>query len=314
MWFRVTYLVVLGLLVAQLSLLTASPLSCLFVLLIPVTTFIVPYWLGERKIRRFLVNALPVFVIAIFVAAAMSTQALVSQDQPSALHNEPAFRSAQGLNLSEGIVTPYRAPPPGPFTFRVKLTTTASSLPGNFSVFLNLTVIRGVSVVERPSFNMTVHPTNATSNTRTGVWYELQQNLSDAIYGFAFSVTDRRNNWTEAGPDFGPLTASGWSYYGFFLYFTGLSLVFVLAFVFYYTFVFLWWFSARSREMRAKYGLPGGRGAAARGTEGGKDLKTEGSISTPTAGKAAAFTCTNCGADVSEDDAKCPKCGAAFED
>ncbi|TLZ78996.1 MAG: zinc ribbon domain-containing protein [Methanobacteriota archaeon] len=32
------------------------------------------------------------------------------------------------------------------------------------------------------------------------------------------------------------------------------------------------------------------------------------------ASKAAAFTCTNCGADVDESAEKCPKCGAVFEE
>lgn len=312
-WFRVTYLVVLGLLAAQLTILTASPLACLFVLLIPITTFIVPYWLGERKIRRFAVNAIPVFVIAILVAAAMSTQALISQGQPAPLHNEPSFRSAAGLNLSEGEVTPYRGAPPGPFTFRVKLTTAASSVPGNFNVSLNLTIIRGVGVTGRPSFAMAFDPANATSDTRDGVVFELTRDLDDSIYGFGFSVTDGRN-WTEAGPDFGPLTASGWAYYGFFLYFTGLSLVFFSAFIVYYTLLFLWWFTLRSREVRAKYGIPGVRGAPARGPGSGKDLGTGDATKGPKAVKAAGFTCTNCGADVSAGDTKCPKCGATFED
>jgi hypothetical protein len=316
-WFRVTYLVVLGLLVAQLSILTVSAVACLVLLLMPITTFIVPYWLGERKLRRFAVNALPVFAIAILVAAAMSTQALLSQDQTAPLRNDPAFLSEGGLNLTDGNVTPYRGPPPGPFTFRVRLTTTASSLPENFSVFLNLTVIQGVppALFERPSYNMTVDPVNATSDTRGGVWYEVQRDLTDSIYGFAFSVTDRRGNWTTAGPDFGPLTASGWTYYGFFLYFTALSLVFLAAFGLYYSIVFLWWYTTRAREARAKYGLPAGRrGSRVTGAKGPEIFKTEAATGLPKAGKATAFTCTNCGADVSETDVKCPKCGATFED
>jgi hypothetical protein len=322
-WFRVTYLIVLGLLLAQLSIYAFSGLACLILLLMPITTFIVPYSLGERKLRRLAVNAIPVFTIAILVAAAMSTQALLDQEQASPLHNDPTSPSAPGLNLTNGTVNPYR--PPGPYTFRVKLTTAASAAPANFSVFLNLTVIRGLTVSERPSYNMTVDPANASADTRDGVWYEVQRDLTDSIHGFAFSVTDHRGNWTIAGPDLGPLTASGWAYYGLFLYLfspfglTDLSVIFLFAIVVYYMVVFLWWYSIRAREMRAKYGLRAGPrggqvGGQAGGTTGAEKRKPEEEAERPKAGKATVFTCTNCGADVSEADAKCPKCGATFED
>src|SRR2546421_1059976 len=64
-WFRITYLVLLGIIVAQLYILTLSPLACVVVLLMPVTTFVVPYWLGERKLRRFPGKLPVVFLISI---------------------------------------------------------------------------------------------------------------------------------------------------------------------------------------------------------------------------------------------------------
>ena len=62
-WFRITYLVLLGVIVSELYLLALSPLACVIILLIPVSIFVVPYWLGERKMTRFALNALVVFVI-----------------------------------------------------------------------------------------------------------------------------------------------------------------------------------------------------------------------------------------------------------
>src|SRR2546421_9034612 len=69
-WFRITYLVLLGIIVAELYILTLSPLACLVILLMPVSTFVVPYWLGERKLKRFAENLVVVFLTAIVLAAA----------------------------------------------------------------------------------------------------------------------------------------------------------------------------------------------------------------------------------------------------
>jgi len=95
---------------------------------------------------------------------------------------------------------------------------------------------------------------------------------------------------------------------------TGLSQVTILAVVTYFAILFLWWYTARAREARVK--------AMARSAERSKEPSKDDSKETPKpaltfggkAAKATAFTCTNCGADVEETDAKCPKCGAVFED
>ena len=312
-WFRVTYLVLLGVLVAQLYLFTASALACIVLLLMPISVFIVPYWLGERKVRNFGANALVVFSIAILVGAAMSTQALLSQDEAIPLRSIPGFLSDPTMQLSNGTVSPYRAPPPGPFTFRVKLTTPSNGTPADFLVFLNLTIVTGLSGFERPPYQMAFSPGNGSANnTIDGSWYETRLDLTDSIYGYAFSARNIVDNWTSAGPDFGPLTASGWTFYGFFVYFTALSGVMVVAFIFYYAIVFLWWYTARARKARGPL-KKGSTDIPKRAHATTADSDTKGDAGAKAA-KAAAFTCTNCGADVGEADDKCPKCGAAFED
>jgi len=313
-WFRITYLVLLGIIVAELYILTLSPLACLVILLMPVSTFVVPYWLGERKLRRFAENLVVVFLIAIVLAAAMQTQALVAQQEALPLQSFTDL-SRSPMALSNGTVSPYRAPPQTSFTFRVKLTTAANDTPSNYSVFMNLTVVLGINDFDRRPFRMTYLGANASSNnTKTGSWFVVNQTLGDQIYGYAFSVTDRRSNWTYAGPDLGPVTSSGWTFYGFFLSIDALSQVTILAVITYFAILFLWWYTARQREARTK--------ALARSAEKSKETSTEDSKASAKppltfggkAAKATAFTCTNCGADVEETDAKCPKCGAVFED
>lgn len=308
-WFRVTYLVLLGVIVAELYLLALSPLACAIILLIPVSVFVVPYWLGERKLPRFALNALVVFLIAILLASAMSTQALVSQAQGVELRSDPPGRMA----LTNGTVMPYRAPPSTSFTFRVKLTTIANRTPPAYAVYLNLTAVRGFTI-DQSSSALVYSPGNGSSpNTHNGTWYETRlSNLGDVVYIYAFSVWDRGRNWTYTGVEIGPLTASGWTYYGFFLYiWSVLSQVTLISVIGYFAILFLWWYMGRARKLRAK-----GAAAPAR-KEGPKEGSREPWPATDPGGKAAkaaAFTCTNCGADVKETDTKCPKCGAVFED
>ena len=314
-WFRVTYLILLGLIVSQLYLLTASAAACIVILLMPVSVFVVPYWLGERKMRNFAINAAPVFVILIFVAAAMSAQSLQAQEKPIELQSFPGFLSSPKMALANGTVTPYHADPSATFTFRVRLTTPQAATPDQFRVYMNLTIVRGISSFDRPSFQMTpVSGNGSSNNTKNGTWYELQKNdLTGSVYGYGFSVWDRDKNWTFAGPDFGPLTASGWTYYGFFLYATALSGVTILAIAFYFVILFMWWYTTRARQARAR-----ALGGAADLSKDARAIK-EDKPKPPAepggkAAKAAAFTCTNCGADVTESDEKCPKCGAVFEE
>jgi len=85
--------------------------------------------------------------------------------------------------------------------------------------------------------------------------------------------------------------------------------------LFYFVILFVWWYTIRMRENRARMlgkeplipkekplPKPGDKVVDKPADPGGK------------ASKAAAFTCTNCGADVGEDDEKCPKCGAVFDE
>src|SRR5207244_10462668 len=66
--------------------------------------------------------------------------------------------------------------------FQVKLTTTINATPDNYTVWLNLTIISGISFVDQPPVQMLPSPGNATRNPRNGTWYETRQSLTDAIY------------------------------------------------------------------------------------------------------------------------------------
>src|SRR5436309_16134986 len=52
-WFRITYLVLLGAVVAHLYVLSRGAVACRVILLIPISIFVVPCWLGARKLTGF---------------------------------------------------------------------------------------------------------------------------------------------------------------------------------------------------------------------------------------------------------------------
>ncbi|HKW43929.1 MAG TPA: zinc ribbon domain-containing protein [Thermoplasmata archaeon] len=308
-WFRVLYLVLLGVLVAELYLLTVTAVACLALLLMPVTAFIIPYYLGERKPRHLAVNALPIFLIATLLASALLTNQLVVQNQAFPLRSFVDTSTTPAMVLSNGTVAPYHGSPGQTFTFRVLLKTPANST-ASYSVYLNLTRVEGITPHASGFAMVPVLVSN-------GTWYQYNTTLGDSIYGYGFSATDNRRNWTFTSSDFGPLIASGYTFYGLFLYYTGVSMLVPLTF--YYLIMFMWWYSVRMRQSRTrmlegKTDIPK-RKAKAKENKADEKAKalpssTEGSKST----KVAAFTCTNCGADVAESDVKCPKCGAVFED
>jgi hypothetical protein len=317
-WFRVVYLILLGVIVAQLYLFTRSALQCVILLLIPITVFILPYWMGERKARRFAVNGAVVFTIALVTVAAMSTQVVLAQSEPLfELQSFAGRGAAPGVSLTNGTVSPYQGSPGQTFTFRVNLTTAWNSTPDQFDVYLNLTTVDGLSISEA-AHPMTYSPgPGSSSNPRNGSWYEGNLTVGGSVYLFRFSVTGGRN-WTSTFQDLGPITASGLTLYGFWIYYEsvltgGLPVEFLL----YLGILFLWWYMIRTREAARRRGMrppePAKEStpsdAATPKGEGKTEGKTEGK-----AAKAAAFTCTNCGADVGESDVKCPKCGAAFEE
>jgi hypothetical protein len=308
-WFRVVYLVVLGVIVAQLYLYVQSALACLILFLIPIMVFIVPYWLGERKIRRFAANGAVVFTVALLTAAAMATQVVLAQHEvPRELQSIPGRQAAPGVALWNGTVEPYQGQPGQTFTFRVNLTTTWNTTHDQFDVYLNLTIVDGLSI-SGADHKMAFSPGPTSSpNPKNGTWYEWNMSLGGSVYYFSFSVTGHQN-WTSTFSDLGPITASGWTFFGFWTYALLLSGGLPTEFLLYLGILFLWWYTIRSREAARRRGVPSPR-------EPTKEPPPS-DTATPNlegkAAKAAAFTCTNCGADVSEADIRCPKCGATFE-
>ncbi len=304
-WFSILILVALGFLVAELFPITFgnAATACLGLLLIPLVVLVIPYWLGERRVKRFALNALPVFLIAVVLIGLFQTQTFLALPPP-VLDSGAEPGPDRPFVLSNGTVDPYRGTPSDVYTFHVQLRTAAgwnNSTP--VRVYLNLTIINGL---DRTEESYLMHPDTTLPSTN-GTWYVVQRQLGASVYGFGFWANDTRENVTATVNVLGPITAPAEAYYGFFVYLTALYLLIPVSL--YFVFLFMYWYTARMRRMRSRY-LELGEAK----TGGKAKEKVPEPPPREKTARAAAYTCTNCGADVSEDEEKCPKCGAVFED
>lgn len=306
-WFRVAYLVLLGVIVAFMFPFTfsAGGTACLFLLLMPLLVFIVPYFTGERKGKNFLINVLPVFLIAVLLVAVLQTGASVDTP-PQVLESYAPAGSL--LAIDNGTVTPYKQLGPADFNFTLRVKATGGVNASQVSAYLNLTTFSGLSTSEQ-GFAMSPDPwRNAGNGSANGTWYYLSMPLDRAVYEFGFWANDTQGNWTATLFPLGPIAAPYADYYGLWLYFSAFYLA--IPFSFYFIILFMYWYSARMRRVRSRMLDLG----TAEKKAGGGEAPTKGTAEGKVSKKAAAFTCTNCGADVDETDEKCPKCGATFED
>jgi hypothetical protein len=323
-WFHILVLVVLGLVATGLWALTAAgPIGeCLGVLLIPVSVFVIPYWLGERRLKTFAMNIVPVFIIAILLIAALQTQSILSQGDPglsSGLPPNTANADLPPLSLWNGTVAPFSAPAPNQtYLYHVRLKMVGNVNRSTVSVHLNLTKVNGLSEIFN-AYPMQRDP-GRLNDTANGTWYETWHTLPPGIYGFYFYANDTRTNVTYSSGVLGPIIQPWPDWYGFILLFSAVNLIFPVSF--YFVILFMYWYTLRNRKMRQRLiessraeKLDIDKRAEAQAKSGERKESAEPPAPTrEKSRKVAAFTCTNCGADVTEADEKCPKCGAVFED
>ena len=326
-YFRPFYLVILALVVTGLFAFTGGSqvTACLGILLIPTAVLILPYWLGERSLKNFSVNALPVFAIALVLIAALQTNAMLSQGPPMLTSGQDPTTSNANLphlTIWNGTVDPYQGGSGQVYTFHVRLKAVNASggvIPGP----AGLTISANLSAYDAfLGSNTTTLPMLVDGNqtdTSNGTWYVAHKSLPAGVYGFYFWANDSAGNTTYSGFVLEPLNSPVESYYSFWAMYTLLDLVFPVSF--YFIIVFMYWYTVRMRKMRARMAerargepLDLKKGTSRGGGGEGKEATPAKDATLGKSKKVAAFTCTNCGADVTEDDEKCPKCGAVFED
>ena len=321
-WFTAVLLVVLGLVsVGLFQFTTIGGIGvCLGILLPPVTVFVIPYWLGERRIKRFALYILPVILIATLLITALQTQAVVAQGKPnlSSLGVDPATPTADlpTLTLWNGTVEPYNTPSANAtYAFHVRLKAPTLTNLSQATVSLNMSELVGLSEALH-SYPMVPDP--ARNDTSNGTWYVTWRPLGTNVYAFQFVASYRQGNTTLTTPVLAPILAPWTSFYVVWLISIAQFMIYPASF--YFVILFMYWYTIRARKMRERLIERAGGGEKMDLKKGSRrEAKAGEEPSAPApprdkTKKAAAFTCTNCGADVTEDDTKCPKCGAVFED
>ncbi len=247
---------------------------------------------------------LPVFLISVLLIAAFQTNAS-TEPTPIILTSGDPPNTTTHLSLWNGTVNPYKQLGPADFNFTVRLRTAGVNAT-NVTVRLNLTQVRGLTPVAS-NYTMLMDPTHP--RTTNSAWYYLQKRLDAGVYEFGFYANDGRGNVSATLAPLGPLAAQYGDYYFLWIYISALYLI--IPYSFYFIIIFMYWYTGRMRKMRSRM-----IDLAAKRKADKDEAKpaSEGKGEEGKAAKAAAFTCTNCGADVEEADDKCPKCGATFED
>jgi len=97
-------------------------MGCFAYIFIPIFMFAVPFWLREKRMKRFLLNGIIVGILMVFIADVVYTSAVLGPD-----FEKLPDRTQGAITLSQGSVSPYKASGSTDFNFSVvyKNTTPA---------------------------------------------------------------------------------------------------------------------------------------------------------------------------------------------
>jgi len=279
--FRAFYLLLLSLVATMASLLGGF---CSGLFIVPLTALIVPYWLGERNLRRHALNGFVIWILAsLFLAL------ILAASSPLVVASPPGDTA-----LSSGIVTPFRGESGDSYNFTVTLTNASNLDPENFTLQLNVvSLFSGDSRTQ----NMSAVADDDLNTADGKVYYAIVSDFGSDIHEFRFVVKGKNGTLAQSSYGLGPFTAPYPTYVGLFFVLGFLQTFLVI--LFFFLLLSMWWLVRRSpRRPMPKPKTPETEEAAT----------TEEKLAA-----ASSYSCTNCGADVSEDDTKCPKCGATFD-
>lgn len=294
---------VLILIIVPFNILMIYVAYCFASVLVAFGTFGIPYLLGVRKAKKFLVLGTVVILFTGIIYGGMIAYFLV---HPTAAQT-PAHDDSN--ILTGGIVTPYNGNQNTVFEFKVTLTyngTYVNNSRVNLYIYGNQAhpgFIKYTNDPYSPQYLSNVSMTRGNNGL-----YSYKTNLEGDIYNYAFRVTipgltnpATKQNWTiydtvtaSRAALQGPVTRSVTSLAGEYI-----LLLVIYSYIYFgllfYVLVGMYWWTQRAKHDREKY-----LERVDKDDTGGKPK--------------SAFTCSSCGADVGESAAKCPKCGESFED
>jgi DNA-directed RNA polymerase subunit RPC12/RpoP len=283
--------------------------GCFAPIIVALATFGIPYFFGVKSLRTFLIAGTVIILITGILFGALYTYYMFNQ---SYIFEEKIL---SGPELKDGTVTPYIGKENTYFNFTVMYTGEES--PSNITVYVNLT-----GIIENYEEGFTLDSYN-------GLHYK-KIALDKDIYFYNFTVhTNSTNTWTGTEEvAFGPVTVpfsemlSTQIVQSIILWFINSGMIFYMALV-------LYWWAKKSKEERMKsFGGPDEEKEEKAKEPKDEDFHDEDEFEedfeeeikeeeveqeTVKPQEEAEFSCTSCGADVFDDDTKCPKCGEEFD-
>lgn len=322
LWFRLLYFALFGIILG-IVLPRTFALGCVIILAIGLAHFGMPYLIGERNVKRMALFALYTTLIATTVAAGFVSSSYLT------IAEVRADADMNGFLMENGTAAPYQQEGAST-TFTTTLTfPNATYNATNVMVYVLVQNVDPFGVSAKwyemahaplppldPGDGPVVYTVNATlpSDQLHLFRFEIFNNLvfdpasqcplrsgSDVTTitafwerecletGAKFLAGSPRAEAGLSGRVYGPITTSG---AGAFIFSFIQNFVFMIFPLFTFGIVaMLFWYTRRARDVRAAREKPSGRQA-----------------------QPGDFTCSNCGTDVPAEAARCPKCGALFEE
>ena len=260
--------------------------------------FAIPYYMGERRFRNFLVLGL-IVVVADSVAFGVLDANFLSSFEAG------EQTSPDKMTITQGLVNPSLGDADTLFTFTVNVTANYTDIRGiDFYVYVNISDMSEY----KPSGNeyYLLEETDPSDiNATDGKHFIRSFQLPAGIHFFHFSanVNGTWNNTMAhddlSNADFsalGPINADSLAIFQVF-FFSALLTMFFTSILF-MIFVMMYWWIGKSRIERAKWDTR---------------VREAGELE-PADAKIPDFECTNCGRPVHDDAIRCPHCGAVFEE
>lgn len=297
--------------VTLISLLLYLVASCFFVLLVPLSAVLIPYYLGFRGPKRFAFFGVFVLLVNTLAFGAISTYRAYDYAnywgsfEPWDPYIDP--QNSPDDIMTQGIFSPKSGGPDTEFTFSVLYKDAGDVAPLYVHAIISDDLIAG----EGNEIVLNLTPADPLDTNYTdGVLYENSTTLPTE---FAVAYPEFPNHFHSFESDstnvgyyttsftnddvvsygLGPMNAGVGDVYWLNVIWAFYNMLFVIA-LFYLGVAMYWWLSqARARARTSPW-------------QERKDamLKEE----------YAEFECDRCGADVPEDAEKCPRCGAVFDE
>jgi hypothetical protein len=289
--------------------------TCLVQLLPPFIMLAIFWTFDIKRARKLLIAGLLACVFILFIEAFFFLGI--------AANYEPSFASSNdaGLTLRNGVVDPAKGDAQTPFNFTIDVYVDNTS-----DIQEVRLLFKGI---ESNWMNESMSPVpgliNETdANNETYTRYSKVTTLSEPVYQFFFAA-EVNGTWVEAWDYtedqetavFGPVYESDWEILKPMLYLSAMQ-VFLQYFAIYALLVGMIWWTRRARRMREKQlkewevkrkeaeaKAPKDDDAKVPSLSRAMGLESEGGDDS--------FVCSECGADVPSDAAKCPSCGEKFE-